>query len=451
MILDNLKTSESPDYDNVSRHLLQEMTGNNKILEHIKVIVCNLHNAHPTWVSFQGAGGAYKKDPTYRGFQFSSLYVRRITDFLHEHGYIEMNKGYPGSREWKSQLSRMRATPRLLDLLEHFNADPSTIYRDTSHVETVIVKGKKLKNGTRKVIKTPNTPAVRQMRTNLGLINHVLQSSRIELDIDLHELEELNDRLTADPSKYKNPVDFTSKTLYRAFVDGSLKLYGRFHGGWWEGIPEGTRARIFIDGMPTTELDYSFLHPCILYGLEEVPLPDGDLYIIPGYEGMRKFVKRFMLMSFNANSERSAIGAQRKKYKKDEARGKPPAPIPITTANMRPITDQLRKSHAPIAHHFFSGVGNRLMYIDSGTAEEVMLHFARKGIACLPVYDSFIVSAMHAEECWDVMRHAYSWRFGQEIPVDFIDPIPKILDGPKVLTPTKEWKEFQKAAYSSFS
>jgi len=419
-----------------------------KLTDHIRVIVCNLHCASEcgVYIAFQRAGGAYKADPAYRGFQFSSLNIRRVTTFLHDSGYIEWKKGYPGSRDWAPQLYKMRATPRLLDLLEHeFQCDPGTIFRDTTHVESVIVKGKKM-NGQHRVITTPEKPAVRQMRANLATLNRVIRDSRIDLDLDLHELGELNEHLAGDPDKYIRPIDFTRRNLYRVFLDGSLKVHGRFYGGWWEGIPEKYRERITIDGNPTVELDYKSIHPYILYGLEEIQPEMDDLYYLQNESAqtnqkLRPLVQRFFLIMLNASNEVAAVMALR------TGMAGTPSPFDITTASMRPIIEQLRRQHAPIAHNFFKGCGNMLMHYDSQMAEEVMLHFAAKNVACLPVHDSFIVEILYATECWDVMRQAYHRRFGQQIPVDVIDTLAqaqKILDGPRVVQQSDLWREMER-------
>ena len=65
------------------------------------------------------------------------------------------------------------------------------------------------------------------------------------------------------------------------------------------------------------------------------------------------------------------------------------------------------------------------------------MHFAGKGIPALPVHDSFIVEEEHDQECWDVMKKAFSTRYDQEIPIDITDVIvrtERILKGPMVAT-----------------
>ena len=71
------------------------------------------------------------------------------------------------------------------------------------------------------------------------------------------------------------------------------------------------------------------------------------------------------------------------------------------------LSDAITEFHAPIAHHFYTGVGLRLQRIDSDIAELVMLHFATKGIPILPLHDSFI------------MHHGYESELAQQMDLAF--------------------------------
>ncbi len=80
---------------------------------------------------------------------------------------------------------------------------------------------------------------------------------------------------------------------------------------------------------------------------------------------------------------------------------------------------KIKAKHKPIAQYFDDpGIGNVLMNSDSMIAEKIMLHFAKQGIATLPVHDSFIVPANHADEMLGVMKTAFKEEFHQEIPID---------------------------------
>ena len=329
------------------------------------------------------------------------------------------------------------------------DVDPASIYRDCTHMETLVVKDKKKlppkkewKNGKkpkprRKKVKTKENRKVWEMRSNLEIINRVIQESKIELEIDQHDQDELNRQLAKDPDKYVRPVDFTQKQLYRVFLDGKLHCHGRFYGPWHVNIPEEYREKILIDGDPVKECDYGQYHPFMLYCLDDLEIPPGDLYLLPDSDPedkpMRKLLKRLTLIMINAKTDRGAIGALIGKYEEDAKKAKrqgkpiPKPPLALTNENLNPLVAKIRERHTPIQHYFDQAdIGNILMNYDSQIAERVMLHFAKKGIPALPVHDSFVVPVIYVDECWDVMLDAFqdvmmvefSERGGQAISID---------------------------------
>lgn len=55
------------------------------------------------------------------------------------------------------------------------------------------------------------------------------------------------------------------------------------------------------------------------------------------------------------------------------------------------VSEKISAFHEPIARHFYTGVGLRLQRLDNDIAEKVLLHFALKGQAILPLHDSFLM------------------------------------------------------------
>jgi len=139
------------------------------------------------------------------------------------------------------------------------------------------------KKSPRKVCKTPDKPVVRQMRENLKLINRVLEEADIWLDITDEQMLKLREQLSRERDLYKRDVDFNRKTLHRVFLDRRLDLGGRFYGPWYQNIPKKYREYIRINDAPTLELDYSALHPNLLYALRDLDPPDPDPYRLNGY------------------------------------------------------------------------------------------------------------------------------------------------------------------------
>ena len=104
-----------------------------------------------------------------------------------------------------------------------------------------------------------------------------------------------------------------------------------------------------------------------------------------------------------------------------------PKPLKQAPAGVQPgklglkwadVSDAIIRFHEPIAQHFYTGVGLRLQRMDSDIAEKVLLHFAKKGIAILPLHDSFMMH--HGYETWlePVMRSAFEEVVGLSPKID---------------------------------
>jgi len=98
--------------------------------------------------------------------------------------------------------------------------------------------------------------------------------------------------------------------------------------------------------------------------------------------------------------------------------------------------DRVKKKHLPVASYFYTGFGVKLQFRDSQIAEKIMLHFARNGIPCLPIHDSFVMHHGYENELEEQMLRAYREVMGSEAKVK---PKEKITE---VVSPSvKSWKE----------
>lgn len=379
--------------------------------DQFKIILLNLFytyaNNRYRYVQFYRDGSKYKDIPN-----LSIRNVTKITDFLKEKGYIELEPGYPKSEQYKAQISKMRATPKLISVLRDHEVEPEMVKRDTSDFELVIMKGKKIK-GVRSVLKTPKKPIVKEIRENLRIINDVLSRTHITLYMTKGEFRELNRRIIRKEDPYRQAIDFSRKNLYRVFVDGDLNKGGRFYGGWWQGIPKDARHLIRLNRKDIVEADYSAIHPSILYAKEGLEIPEGDLYKIEGYPTkqedpvFRKFVKSMLLMMVNADSRSDVRGALHKAVHRDRKLILPRCIPSTNSGDLYPLMDSFGRRHEKIRHYFFTDIGKKLQYWDSQIAERVMLQFAKMNRAVLPIHDSFIIHHGLEEELEDAMNKAF--------------------------------------------
>ena len=328
-----------------------------------------------------------------------------------ELGYLEVTKpGYFDRKGRKdgtptNRLSRYVASDRLLGLFtrDEIEAIPAIIppYSDPELIR-VRVKEKDENGISRKrSVLITETPETLQMRENLGIINKALSKHWYDLEIPDEELSDLQKRL-ADDLENERIIRMDQRSLHRVFNDPELQTGGRFYGGWWQNIPREYRQHLAVNGKTMVELDYSNQHPSILYAQEGVIRP-ADCY-----SGVLKPSQ--VPDSFRHNELRNMVKAA------FNAMLNSPKPLKQAPAGVQPskfglkwteVSEAIMTFHQPIAHHFYTGVGLKLQRMDSDIAEKVLLHFAQKGIATLPLHDSFLMH--NGYETWlePVMRQAF--------------------------------------------
>lgn len=285
-------------------------------------------------------------------------------DALAAGGWLIHQKQSPGGRGWQSA---MAPTPKFLGELNRLAGPlPLCIPR-----KTVILRDK---DGL--TIDTPQTREVDRMARKISEFNEALCAT---------------DARTADGLSLGAPV----ARIFNKSMDRGGRLYGL--GSSWQNIPATERPRITIDGEPVVELDYSTLHPSLLYA-EVGTVPPRDCYAIGNWP--RPLVKKALLVLINAPNFQSAL-----RYL-----AHCPEMVPLGPADeqdalhiaARVIAD-IKAIHQPIAKFFHKDTGARLMRVDSDLAVVVMSKLMRKGILALPVHDSFLVQARHADTLEDTM------------------------------------------------
>ena len=230
-----------------------------------------------------------------------SFLVKRIIPFLKERGYIEDVKGHQFVNS--SFASRMMATKKLMKLVvDHYKVKYPMIKRDPDK-DILVLKGQKysktiIRNGKEKTIWVADeidyseTNDTLKLKEKIKFINKVLDENVILLEITNKDLDYLNNRLNdhKDPNKRRSgSIDFTQTQLRRVFNNGRWDQGGRYYGGWWqriinkEEIGEDYRKSITINDQTIYEADWKGLHINMLYAMEKLPMPEGDVYYLDGY------------------------------------------------------------------------------------------------------------------------------------------------------------------------
>ena len=192
-----------------------------------------------------------------------------------------------------------------------------------------------------------------------------------------------------------SPVHPSQLSLTRIFSKASFDHGGRLFAPI-QNYTKQTRKYFYLNGEPTIEIDYSSIHPYMLYHGEGLEFDGDDPYAIEGFD--RDAVKvafNIMLNKETASANKSVAKTISKDLDYD-----------IDTAEA--LEKAIHALHSPIAHHFNTGIGLTLQRRDSDIALLVINTFVNelnRPIIC--VHDSFIVSVRDTESLILVMNDSY--------------------------------------------
>jgi hypothetical protein len=302
--------------------------------------------------------------------------VQLVVEFLRDSGYVEFVEGRASSSVSFRRPNAKRAKPKLVQLFRERRlsiVDAASV----ANFYPVRLKAPKDSKGRKAHLPFVETPQTRQMAEHITAINNKLLSHWADIRITDDQMTQLGRELEAidddDENADQLSVNLTKRTIYRVFNNGSFDEGGRFYGGWWQSVPKVWRPYITINGKQTVEVDYSAMHPTILYHWEGLEIPD-EPYLI-GF-GSKEVVKA----TFNALI--NARGGNLKPVKGFDEQHE--------GMSWKEFLAAVRAHFHQFEKYFGSGVGLKLQKLDSDIAELVMLDFVEKEVPLLPVHDSFL-------------------------------------------------------------
>ena len=352
-----------------------------------------------------------------REYEYPTSRVLRLTNYLLDEGLINMKKGsHFRHKGWKT---RIWAEPALL--ADHPKLCREVVVRPPAKL--IELRARRTRGGL-KLLRYEETSLTRGWRKKLARANEINQGAGI--------------------TYYREGVSYDLHTAMKAIFIGDFNHYGRLHSCGYrhaQGLSKTDRHTITIDGLPVVELDYSGLHPRLLYASEGIQYTD-DPYIdviekIPGGLGWseearlrsRPLMKTALLALLDSPSINTAQSSVNNWLYEHYTESRYLRRLGIDKA--RVLIDAFEKAHSQISHYFGSDIGMKLMNKDARIALDVVWHFANQGVPVIPVHDSFIVQEKHAEELWQVMGETY-----QKHNDGFTCPI----KGPWSYDPANRWK-----------
>ena len=382
-----------------------------------KLMLDALYQAHcsqlpNTGVALSLSPRYYTNNDTNNTLSYSYREVRLVFNSLQSLGWIKAEKGYL-PLGGKGVPTAMRADGELANILKS-NFEPWLLVYPIG--DPLILKSKNAIKANRVKLPIPNGSKARLMRTNLNAINNLLSEQAICLNLTNDQLKAMCQKMADrnykidryDPQATRKPrtLNFSHVHLRRIFARGQMNLGGRFYGGWWQNIPKDYRRYITINGCQTVEVDFSTLHPTLLF-LENNLDPPADFYDLglktqgnPRFEpDPKKYeIKRKIIKGF-ANA---LINDERGVHKLDDEAVKT---LGMGSAELK---DLLIKTHPVFAKVIKSDAGVRYQFIDSRIAEAVMVKLLKQNIVCLCVHDSFVVIDAFQDELVTAMKEAFT-------------------------------------------
>jgi hypothetical protein len=317
-----------------------------------------------------------KKASRYEPFVFPRSFPKML-DTLCVLGFAVQTKGSYSGLAAASKLTTVRSGPKIVTLIEQHGVTFDDLDVGQGGEVIILKAPKRDRDGQGARIDYRDTPVSRQFREELQALNAWLEKADIRFN----------------PGNYTRPVDVRARRLFRYFDNGSFESGGRLYRGFWQNLPSEVRhSGITIDGERVVEMDYAQLNPMLAYSEVKGSPPQGDSYVLPGFEGHRDGVKKvFNAMLFDRGP--------RAKFPKGGVNAMFPRGTKVSE-----IIRLIHQKHPMLGSVLSAGRGHRLMFLESQIMMCVLQHLREVGVVALPVFDAVIVKASTAVAVEAVMR-----------------------------------------------
>ncbi len=342
----------------------------------LEILIANLWNARRKSLAVPLNRKHWTKSKSRR----ASVNIIELIHTLHKQDFIKMEPGFHYTPH-EARNTRIWATDKLLQYCRE-------LPRQVISEPTTLVE---LRDERGKFIEYQDTAKTLRITAKLERINNV--NSRADILYGNHKI-----------------------TAYLiAIYKNSFDLYGRLHTSGYnhmQGFSENERSEFTINSEPVVELDFSAIHPNLLYATEGIQFKGDPYTIIDDRPEARPFLKRILLAMLNAKNELQALRAANYIFFQDREEKKRLNAIGITTA--KPFIKLFKEAHKPISHYFCTGkeTGMRIMNKDARIALDICTHFAKQNTPILAVHDSFIIQRKHRDELEEIMQKTYKKHSG---------------------------------------
>ncbi|QDP50264.1 MAG: hypothetical protein Tp178MES00d2C33159851_54 [Prokaryotic dsDNA virus sp.] len=351
--------------------------------------------------------------------------VKSMLDQLEREGYIDIYKGFV--LEWGADGKPLSTVKSFVQFKSKYqmlwNQVDTKLLPNLKVVDPVEIKDRK--TGELKSLKGRN--GIMSIKSTVNLLNDNLKEVNIEF-----------------MGKRVAPVE------YKRIYSETLQEAGRFFvaGGGIQLIPEKYRSKFLtFNKESVVELDYSSIHPFILYerlnlaggwdchvkeilgegftpygaDLSEIVNTDEQLiqdhilkYNLDSYDPVRNIAKQALLVSINAADRTAAVGAVSNKLLGDRKKPEHKQKFLglLSPVSVGSICDALRHHNMLIEDYFYCDMAMKLMNTDGNISARIVEDMIQQDESILLYHDSYICRASAEEKLYNAMVRAWKDEVG---------------------------------------
>lgn len=311
--------------------------------------------------------------------------LRELINLMEKKGYLTLMVGYFRNKKDKSG-SFIRFHGKLLDKLDKTYCNKWGLSRSTDAPLLEIVDLEKSTVISKSYLSLKKFKGSGGIVSEMELINKVVDSTEICFNGQLCYVR------------------------YKRIFHGDLQSGGRIYSiGTFQSELSDLRHTITIDGLPTVEVDVCHIHPSIFASTLNIKLPDNyDPYDI-GYlledhipkKILRPFIKIAFMTLLYAKNRATALFSIKEMLNENKDK------LPNWLCN-KTILESLEEHNNSLSPCFYKkDQWTFAQYIDSSISIKIMLHFANKGVVCLPYHDSWRVQTRYKDELIQVLKRSW--------------------------------------------
>lgn len=338
-------------------------------MQHYLINFYMLFNAtEETCIAISRDKNQYRIPARYGSLFFKYDIMIPLMDMLEANDYIEIKLGYYDHNKKSGETTRLTLTNKMKNLLQDISLD-------LKYCRPSLV----LKNKNKDIIHYDITAKTKELKKIVVDYNNYTNQHEFLLD------------------GKKQITDLT-----RIFNNSSWSQGGRFYGKIQNKL-RLDRPSITIDNQSTVEIDFSGIHPNMLYHLENKQL-EGKAYDL-GIQTPRELIKKWILIVVNASNRKEAKYAFKEEvndYNKENI-----AAISNAALEFDLIDQAFKMKHKDISKFLYSGMGVDLQFHDSQIMSAILKQCINNDIVCYPIHDSLIIKEVDCNAAKKIMTECY--------------------------------------------